>query len=76
LSGSIADAINIAEVGAFDREEWKGISEKEVTKRGLIGETLSGAFEDGFLTCPQAGESHVDVPVVEWRDSWTLDFFD
>jgi len=31
LSGSIADAINIAEVGAFDREEWKGISEKEVT---------------------------------------------
>ena len=31
LSGSIADAINIAEIRAFDREERKGIGEKEVT---------------------------------------------
>ena len=59
LSGNIADAVNVTEIGAFDREERKEIGEQEVAKRGLIGETLSGAFEDGFLACPQAGESHV-----------------
>lgn len=31
LSGSIADAVNVTEIGAFDREERKGIGEKEVT---------------------------------------------
>ena len=31
LSGSIADAVNVTEIGVFEREERKGISEKEVT---------------------------------------------
>jgi hypothetical protein len=31
LSGSIADAVNVAEIGTFDRKEWKGIGEQEVT---------------------------------------------
>ena len=31
LSGSIADAVNVAEIRAFEREERKGVDDKEVT---------------------------------------------
>ena len=47
LSGSIADAVNVAEIGAFDREEWKGIGEKEVTKRVFL--EVEDAFDDDGL---------------------------
>ena len=51
LLGSIADAINIAEVGAFDREKWKGIGEKEVTKRVFleVKDTLDDNGLDAYL---------------------------
>ena len=59
LLGSIADAVNVVEVGTFDREERKDIGAQEVAERGLSGETLPGTFEDGFLLRPKAGERHV-----------------
>ena len=51
--------VNVTEIGAFDREERKGIGVEEVAERGVVGKALSGMFEDSFLACPKAGEGHV-----------------
>ena len=47
LSGSIADAVNVTEIGAFDREERKGIGEQEVAKRVFL--EIKDAFDDDGL---------------------------
>lgn len=54
-----ANAVNVAQVGAFDRDEREGIGEKEVAEFGLADDALAGLFEDGFLLGPQASEGHV-----------------
>ena len=55
----MTNGINVAEVGAFDREERKGIGVEEVAERGVVGKAHTRALEDCFLLSPQAGEGHV-----------------
>ena len=47
LSGSIADAVNVTEIGVFEREERKGIGEQEVAKRVFL--EVEDAFDDDGL---------------------------
>ena len=51
LSGNIADAVNVAEIGAFDREERKGIGAQEVAERVFleVKDTLDDNGLDAYL---------------------------